>query len=108
MQVCIEALYQLVRHYSYEILFGADIVRDGVGLLCSCSLFAHELAWADVSEALDSVMLAMERMTPSNDQLEQYILLKTEADDRIVLASRIAGSNDQRLLERAMSFWPPQ
>lgn len=52
-------------------------------------------------------MLSMERMVPTQEQLDAYRNVSVQMDDRIVLASQIAEANDDKLLERAMTFWPP-
>ena len=65
-------------------------------------------AWADVSDVLESVVLAMERMTPTKEQLAGYQTTRRVHDQRIALAKEVDASHDRLLFARAMGFWPPQ
>lgn len=82
--------------------------RAGVRVSRCTSATPLTTAWADVQEVLDSVLLAMERMTPTEAQLAAYIVSQPSIDERIVVARLVDESNDEVLFDRAMQFWPPQ
>ena len=80
----------------------------GYVLTSYCCTTLLTIAWADVQEVLDSVLLAMERMAPTEEQLATYTSSQPSVDERIVVARLVDESNDEVLFDRAMQFWPPQ
>ncbi|WVF70282.1 hypothetical protein IAT40_005071 [Kwoniella sp. CBS 6097] len=79
---------------------------------CCCEAL-HQLgwAWADVGDVLDAVMLTMERLTPSPDELQQWKLKQergqapTQAEVSHMYKENQA-END-KLMSAVLQFWPP-
>ena len=53
-------------------------------------------------------MVSMERMTPSLDQLDAYCADEVAIDETVAVALLKEEEADQKLLRRAMTFWPPE
>ena len=105
MDICVQSLYQLVSS-SKRCLSGADFQGWG-----ECRVLQYKQltpAWADVAEVLDSVMVSMKRMTPSQDQLDAYCADEVTIDETVAVALLKEEEADEKLLRRAMTFWPPE
>ncbi|ORY29363.1 hypothetical protein BCR39DRAFT_175406 [Naematelia encephala] len=74
---------------------------------CVDALYQLGWAWADVSEVLDSVMVSMERMQPTPDELKAYHSSPPEVDQAIVFKQQLAAEMEDAGLRSAMVFWPP-
>lgn len=104
--------------YSAETLGGYGwtwaVKQKAVGL-CVDGLYQLGWAWSDVGEALDGVMLNMERLTPTPDQIRQWEAAQTQTSPAEQMRDYELGIKVQRekqegdhLVEVAMRFWPPQ
>ncbi|KAL7419256.1 hypothetical protein Q5752_006093 [Cryptotrichosporon argae] len=78
--------------------------------ICIDALYQLGWAWGDIAAVLDDVMLAMERMQPSSEEIERYAATcAADTTARHAAASRKEQEMDldQRLYAKALSFWPP-
>jgi phosphatidylglycerophosphatase A len=53
-------------------------------------------------------MVAMERMTPTQEQMNSCDTGKVVVDEEVAVLLLIDEANDEKLLKRAMAFWPPE
>ncbi|OCF37656.1 hypothetical protein I316_00783 [Kwoniella heveanensis BCC8398] len=79
---------------------------------CCCEAL-HQLgwAWADVGDVLDAVMLIMERLTPSPEELQQWQLKQEngQAPTRAEVArlQKEDQAENDKLMGAVLQFWPP-
>lgn len=67
------------------------------------------IAWSDVSEVVESVHLAMERMTPHPFVLAEYRNTSPKTADSKIGDRRDRESEiEKRGIQSALRFWPPK
>ncbi|WVR06037.1 hypothetical protein IAU60_003065 [Kwoniella sp. DSM 27419] len=79
--------------------------------VCIEALHQVGWAWADVGDVLDSVMLTMERMTPSPEALSNWRRKQARDDSKVnqdMLRSMARqAEQNQRAMDTVLQFWPP-
>ncbi|KAK8866084.1 hypothetical protein IAR55_001235 [Kwoniella newhampshirensis] len=65
------------------------------------------VTWGDIGEVLDDVMVTMERMTPTQEELDAWRMSRPQPDG---LLTRRADEEDRtrgKAMQTVLSFWPP-
>ncbi|WVQ97620.1 hypothetical protein IAU59_004734 [Kwoniella sp. CBS 9459] len=79
---------------------------------CCCEAL-HQLgwAWADVGDVLDAVMLTMERLTPSPEELRQWELKQENGQaptkDEVAQLQKENQAENDKVMGAVLHFWPP-
>ncbi|WWD17713.1 hypothetical protein CI109_102154 [Kwoniella shandongensis] len=74
---------------------------------CLEGLYQVGWAWGDIGDVVDNVMVTMERMTPSPEELEKWRISHPQADDSLVQRVEEDAKSRDRALQTAMALWPP-
>jgi hypothetical protein len=109
--ICIDALHQVVSADIAEQHDGTvPDVFSGMGWvahICSVILHTDLAAWHDVNDVLDAIMLSMERMEPSTEQLAAYQLGARSVSQVVLQQRKHQAEVENHAVDVAMTFWPP-
>jgi hypothetical protein len=64
------------------------------------------VAWADVAEVIDTVVLTMERVQPTPEQLASYLPLSTPTEYAAAAQRTRDAEQDARVISFAMNSFP--
>lgn len=92
-----------------HIVHYADM-RLGMGWVAhtySVTLHTDLAAWHDVNDVLEAIMLSMERMEPTPEQLAAYQLGARTVSQVVLQQRKHQAEMENHAVDVAMTFWPP-
>jgi hypothetical protein len=92
----------------YVVLYADMCLGMGwVAHTCSVILHTDLAAWHDVNDVLEAIMLSMERMEPSPEQLAAYQLGARTVSQVVMQQRKRQAEMENHAVDVAMTFWPP-
>jgi hypothetical protein len=75
---------------------------------CIEALYQLGWAWADIAGVIDNLLVTMERMTPTSEELEKWRACPPQVDPKVREKQEEQHKHEVAALNVALKFWPPK